>query len=117
MADAGDLQPNCVIQDRETEKSECGFYLLESGSRGGLPEMSSGPVETEAQEGTLLVNIGVFPFTSSSGSGLVVGVLDEGRRFKENFESFIESLDRDRGGFEPSTTTASTVSSPSVSFS
>ena len=115
MADAGDLQPNCVIQDLETEKS--GFYLFESGSRGGLPEMSSGPVETEAQEGTLLVNIGVFPFTSSSGSGLVVGVLDEGWRFKENFESFIESLDRDLGGFDPSTTTASTVSSPSVSFS
>ena len=88
MADAGDLHPNCVIQDRETEKSECGFYLLESGSRGGLPEMSSGPVETEAQEGTLLVNIGVFSFTSSSGSGLVVGVLDEGWRFKENFERF-----------------------------
>lgn len=90
------------------------FYLFESGSRGGLPEMSSGPVETDVQEGTLLV---VFPFTSSSASGLVVGVLAEGRRFRENFESFIESLDRDLGGFEPSTTTASTVSSPSVSFS
>jgi len=89
--------------------------LFESGSRGGLPEISSGPVETDAQEGILLVV--VFPFTSSSGSGLVVGVLDEGRRFNENFESFMESLERDRGGFEPSTTTASTVSSPSVNFS
>ena len=72
-------------------------------------------METDVQEGILLVV--VFPFTSSSGSGLVVGVLDEGRRFNENFESFMESLERDRGGFEPSTTTASTVSSPSVNFS
>ena len=93
------------------------MYLLESGSKGGLPEISSGPVETEVQEGTLLLVSMVFPFTSSSKSGLVVGVPADGRRFKENLESFIESLDLDLGGFEPSTTTVSTVSSPSASFS
>lgn len=93
--------------------------LFESGNRGGLPEISSGPVETDVQEGTLLEVIVVqLPFTSSSMSGLVlVGVVAEGRRFNENLESFIDSLDRDLGGLVPSTTTASTVSSPSVNFS
>ena len=75
------------------------MYLFESGNRGGLPEISSGPVETDVQEGTLLEVIVVqLPFTSSSMSGLVlVGVVAEGRRFNENLPATMQRGERSGG--------------------